>query len=102
LRAGEQDRRDISRGRQRGRACQRKIDFLDETGTASDMTHRYGQCAKGQRLVAKAPWGHWKTTISIYDEPMASADDIAAVAAICDEFETNSYGALERPCGRPG
>ena len=36
--------------------------FLDETGTATNMTRRYGRCAKGQRLVAKAPWGHWKTT----------------------------------------
>ena len=36
--------------------------FLDETGTATNMTRRYGRCAKGQRLTAKAPWGHWKTT----------------------------------------
>jgi transposase len=36
--------------------------FLDETGTATNMTRRYGRCAKGQRLVAKAPWGYWKTT----------------------------------------
>src|SRR3954464_14954232 len=36
--------------------------FLDETGTATNMTRRYGRCAKGQRLIAAAPWGHWKTT----------------------------------------
>ena len=36
--------------------------FLDETGTATNMTRRYGRCAKGQRLVATAPYGHWKTT----------------------------------------
>lgn len=36
--------------------------FLDETGTATNMTRRYGRCAKGQRLVAAAPYGHWKTT----------------------------------------
>lgn len=36
--------------------------FLDETGTATNMTRRYGRCAQGQRLVAAAPHGHWKTT----------------------------------------
>jgi transposase len=36
--------------------------FLDETGTATNMTRRYGRCARGQRLVAAAPYGHWKTT----------------------------------------
>jgi transposase len=46
---------------QRDRDASRFV-FLDETGTATNMTRRYGRCAKGQRLGAKAPWGHWKTT----------------------------------------
>ena len=25
------------------------------------MTRRYGRCAKGRRLVAKVPHGHWRT-----------------------------------------
>jgi transposase len=25
------------------------------------MARRYGRCPRGQRLVAHAPWGHWKT-----------------------------------------
>jgi transposase len=36
--------------------------FLDETGTSTNMTRRYGRCPRGQRLVAATPWGHWKTT----------------------------------------
>jgi transposase len=53
--------------RQRWRVWQRFMDashfvFLDETGTSINMTRRDGRCAKGQRLVAQAPWGHWKTT----------------------------------------
>jgi transposase len=26
------------------------------------MARRYGRAPRGQRLVAKVPWGHWKTT----------------------------------------
>ena len=36
--------------------------FIDETATATNMTRRYGRCPSHQRLVAKAPYGHWKTT----------------------------------------
>lgn len=35
--------------------------FIDETATATNMTRRYGRCPSHQRLVAKAPHGHWKT-----------------------------------------
>jgi len=31
--------------------------------TATNMTWRYGRCPSNRRLVAKAPHGHWKTTI---------------------------------------
>ena len=36
--------------------------FLDETGTATNMTRRYGRCPSEQRLVAAVPHGHWRTT----------------------------------------
>jgi transposase len=36
--------------------------FLDETGTATNMTRRYGRSRSGQRLVAAVPHGHWRTT----------------------------------------
>lgn len=36
--------------------------FVDETGTSTKMVRIRGRCARGHRLVAKAPWGHWKTT----------------------------------------
>ena len=63
----QQDRPDVAQERRRWRVWQRYLDpsrfvFLDETGTATNMTRRYGRCAKGQRLVAAAPYGHWKTT----------------------------------------
>jgi transposase len=35
--------------------------FIDETGTTTKMTRLRGRCMKGQRLRAKAPFGHRKT-----------------------------------------
>ena len=39
--------------------------FLDETGTATNMTRRYGRSPSGERLVAAVPHGHWRTTTFI-------------------------------------
>ena len=39
-----------------------RLVFIDETGTSTNMVRRYGRCPVGERLVDKAPWGHWKTT----------------------------------------
>jgi hypothetical protein len=36
--------------------------FLDETSATTNMVRRYGRCSRGERLVATAPWGHWRTT----------------------------------------
>ena len=36
--------------------------FLDETGTTTNMTRRYGWGPKIERLVDATPWGHWSTT----------------------------------------
>jgi transposase len=36
--------------------------FLDETGTATNMTRRYGRSPSDRRLVAAVPHGHWRTT----------------------------------------
>lgn len=36
--------------------------FLDETWLSTNMARRYGRCAKGERLRASIPYGHWKTT----------------------------------------
>jgi len=38
-----------------------RLVFLDETGTTTKMTRLRGRCLKGQRLLSKAPFGHWKT-----------------------------------------
>jgi transposase len=38
-----------------------RLVFIDETGTTTKMTRARGRCPQGQRLLAKAPFGHWKT-----------------------------------------
>jgi transposase len=65
--ATEQDRPDVAEARLAWREDQSRINagqlvFIDETGTATNMTRRYGRCQRGDRLNAKVPHGHWKTT----------------------------------------
>ena len=35
--------------------------FIDETWTKTNMTPTRGRCARGERLIAKAPFGKWRT-----------------------------------------
>lgn len=39
-----------------------KLVFLDETWAKTNMTRPRGRAICGQRLIAKVPHGHWKTT----------------------------------------
>jgi transposase len=66
LHASEQDRPDVARRRTRGKQHQAKLDparvvFIDETWAKTNMTRTHGRCARGVRLVAKVPHGHWRT-----------------------------------------
>ena len=36
--------------------------FIDETWVKTNMAPTHGRCRRGQRLYAKVPHGHWKTT----------------------------------------
>jgi transposase len=40
----------------------KRLIFIDETWASTNMTPRYGRCERGKRLIAHAPFGHWKTT----------------------------------------
>jgi DDE superfamily endonuclease len=40
----------------------RRLVFIDETWASTNMAPRYGRCERGKRLIAHAPFGHWKTT----------------------------------------
>lgn len=59
-------RADVATARKQWRAVQPYIDparlvFLDERGAKTKMTRLHGRAAKGERLKARAPFGHWKT-----------------------------------------
>jgi transposase len=38
-----------------------RLIFIDETWAKTNMTRTHGRCARGRRLLAKAPHGHWRT-----------------------------------------
>lgn len=65
--AGEQNRPDVARARQRWREGQASLDpqkliFIDETGCATNMIRLRGRALRGRRLRGSAPHGHWKIT----------------------------------------
>jgi transposase len=67
LHATEQDRPDVRSARANWKRKQPQLDpkkliFVDETGTSTNMTRVRGRCRRGKRLVAKVPHGHWKMT----------------------------------------
>jgi transposase len=39
-----------------------RLVFIDETWATTNMTRLRGRCQRGERLVAAAPHGHWKTS----------------------------------------
>lgn len=64
--ASEQERPDIARKRARWKARQGSIDrkrlvFIDETWAKTNMAPLRGWAARGQRLIGRAPFGHWNT-----------------------------------------
>jgi transposase len=44
-----------------GRLDPTRLVFIDETWAKTNMTRMHGRCLRGQRLVAKAPHGRWRT-----------------------------------------
>ncbi len=67
LHASEQDRPDVAEARENWKARQTSFDpsrlvFIDEAGANTKMVRLRGRCLRGARLLAKVPWGHWKTT----------------------------------------
>jgi transposase len=64
--ATEQERVDIAAARVAWKEGQPALDpgrlvFIDETGTSTAMARLRGRARRGQRVVGRVPWGHWKT-----------------------------------------
>jgi transposase len=65
--ASERDRPDVAELRAVWRVTQQGLDperlvFIDETWAKTNMTRVRGRAPLGDRLIAKVPHGHWKTT----------------------------------------
>jgi transposase len=63
--ASEQERPDIAAGRATWKSGQGALDpkrlvFIDETGTSTNMARLRGRARRGCRVVGRVPWGHWK------------------------------------------
>ncbi|WP_184149109.1 IS630 family transposase [Sphingobium lignivorans] len=64
--ASEQDRPQVARRRTQwkkyqGRLDPRRLVFIDETWAKTNMTPLRGWAKRGDKLIAKAPFGKWKT-----------------------------------------
>jgi len=68
--ASERDRPDVARRRAQWTERQDRIDperlvFIDETWIKTNMEPLRGWAPRGERLIAKVPHGHWKTSTFI-------------------------------------
>ena len=67
MHAAEQQRADVAAARLAWQGLQPRLDprrlvFIDETGTATNMARLRGRCRRGTRLIGRVPHGHWKTS----------------------------------------
>jgi hypothetical protein len=70
MHAAEQDREDVNAAREAWRRDQaslmaRRLVFIDETATTTNMTRLRSRALKGELLIAKTPHGHRKNTTFI-------------------------------------
>ena len=71
-----------------------RLIFLDETGTTTKMTRLRGRSLKGQRLRAKAPFGHWKTQTFIAGLRCSA---LTAPSSLTPQWT----GAFSKPMSKP-
>jgi hypothetical protein len=74
-----------------------RLVFLDETGTTTKMARLRGRSPKGQRLLSKVPFGHWKTQSFIAGLRCDALTAPFVIDARMDRriFETKSLHASE-------
>jgi transposase len=67
IHAAEQDRADVAAAREAWSLTQPELDvtklvFIDETGTTTNMTRRYGRGPRDKRVIGRVPFNHRMTT----------------------------------------
>jgi transposase len=68
----------------------RRLVFIDETWTKTNMTPTHGRCRRGQRLIARVPFGHWKTSTFV---AALRSDAITAPAVLDGPINGRSFTA---------
>ena len=91
--ASEQDRPDVLKRREDWFEGQLDLDpkrlvFIDETWTSTNMARTHGRCARGERLRASVPHGHWKTTTCVAG---LRIDGIAAPFVLDGPINRNAF-----------
>ena len=105
-----------------GRLDPSRLVFIDETWAKTNMTRSHGRAPRGQRLVAKAPHGRWRTLTFLaalrhdrIDAPCVSTGRSTAKASwpmssrcwsrrsspATSSSSTISAATKERQCGAP-
>ena len=90
----------MARRRQQWKKYQGRLDpsrlvFIDETWAKTNMTRTHGRCARGKRLVAKVPHGHWRTMTFI---AALRHDRIAAPCVFDGPINGESFRAYVEQC----
>ena len=80
-----------------------RLIFIDETWAKTNMTRLRGRAPVGERLIAKVPHGHWKTTtlIAALDAAGIRCSTVVDGAVNADVFEAFVAQVLV-PALRPG
>lgn len=73
----------------------KRLVFIDETWAKTNMTPIRGWCARGRRLVAKVPHGHWKTLTFI---GALRSDGICAPYVLDGPINATSFLAWVQQC----
>lgn len=63
--------------------------FIDESGAKTNMVRLYGRCPQGQRLLSKAPAGHWQTTTMM---AAIGLDGVQAPFALEGAVDADAFG----------
>ena len=108
LRAAEQDRPELIAARDAWRAEFAAVDpsrlvFLDETGTTTAMTRRYGRAPRGERVAEGVPHGHWKVLTLTAAIRLGGVGGCLALDGATDGMVFETYAErLLAPGLRPG
>lgn len=93
----------MAAARERWRAEQETLDparlvFIDETWAKTNMTPLRGRCRRGERLVGRAPFGHWTTTTFVAG---LRQDGVTAPFVIKGAINGPSFQAYVTQCLAP-